>query len=184
MSNSLNVTAAKPKKGGAIYTAPLGSTLPLDAVESLDAAFVSLGYVSNDGLTNDTSISSENIRAWGGDVVNSVQTEFSDTFAYTLIESLNVDVLKEVYGQTNVTGTLETGITIEVNSGEKPEHPIVVDTILKGGILKRMVLPLAKVIKIDPINYKDDENIGYTVTVQALTDNKGNTHYEYIAKGA
>lgn len=184
MSNSLLVTAAKPKKGGAIYTAPLGTTLPLDAVMSLNAAFKSLGYVSEDGLTNENSITSENIKAWGGDVVNTVQTESSDSFTYTLIEGLNVEVLKEIYGASNVTGTLEAGITINVNSADKPEHVIIVEMIMKGGVLKRIVLPIAKITEIEPITYKDNENVGYGVKVQALPDAKGNTHYEYIAKGA
>lgn len=184
MSNTLLVTAAKPKKGGAIYTAPLGTTLPLDAVEALDEAFKSLGYVSEDGLTNENSITSENIKAWGGDVVNTVQTESSDSFTYKLIEGLNIEVLKEIYGANNVSGTLETGITINVNSSDKPEHVIVIDMILKGGNLKRIVLPVAKITAIDPITYKDNENVGYGVTVQALPGADGDTHKEYIAKGA
>lgn len=184
MSNSLLVTAAKPKKGGAIYTAPLGTKLPLDAIAKLDPAFKSLGYVSDDGLTNENSITSENIKAWGGDVVNSVQTDSSDSFTYKLIEGLNIDVLKEIYGDNNVSGTLEKGITINVNSSDKPEHVIVIDMILKGGHLKRIVLPVAKITAVDPITYKDNENVGYGVTVQALPGPDGDTHKEYIAKGA
>lgn len=42
------VTSAKPKVKGAIYNAPLGSTLPTDASSELDAAFKALGYVSED----------------------------------------------------------------------------------------------------------------------------------------
>ena len=46
MSNVANVSTAKPKVGGAIYSAPLGTTLPVDATTALDVAFKSLGYIS------------------------------------------------------------------------------------------------------------------------------------------
>ena len=48
-------------------------------------------------------------RLGGGDTVMNVTTAKPDTFAYTLIEAMNVDVLKEVYGTANVTGDLTNG---------------------------------------------------------------------------
>ena len=39
MANAEHVSAAKPKTGGAIYRAPLGTTLPTDASTALNAAF-------------------------------------------------------------------------------------------------------------------------------------------------
>lgn len=182
MSKVENVSTAKPKVGGAVYSAPLGTTLPVDAATELHEDFKSLGYISEDGLTNANSPESENIPAWGGDIVASVQTSKEDTFSYTLIESMNVNVLKEVYGQDNVTGTLDTGITIKANAQELEEHALVIDMILKGGNLKRVVIPNGKVSEIGEINYQDSEAIGYETTVQALPDDEGNTHYEYIQK--
>ena len=162
-----NVSAGKPKIGGAIHTAPVGTTLPTSATEALDAAFVDLGYVSSDGLTNSTNLEVE-----------------EDTFKYTLIEAKNKNVVGYVYGEDNVTGDLDTGLVIKVNNSDVPERSIVIDMILRDNVLKRIVIPSCKISEVEDIVYGDEEAIGYGTTVDCTPDADGNTHLEYLQKSS
>ena len=178
------VTVGKPKKGGAIFRAPIGTELPTDTSTPLNEAFKALGYASEDGFVNSNSPESDSIRAWGGDTVYTYQSSKTDTFTFTLIEALNVDVLKAVYGDANVTGTLESGVTIKANGDEQQECAWVVDMILRGNVAKRIVIPSAKVSEVGDISYVDEEAVGYETTITANPDADGNTHYEYIKSAA
>ena len=181
-NTATNVTTGKPAKAGAIFFAPLGTTLPTDSDTALDNAFKALGYVSEDGLTNDNSPESDQVKAWGGDTVLVIQSSKEDTFTFKLIEVKNVDVLKFVYGSTNVSGDLDTGITINVNNKDVEEVSIVIDMILSDNTAKRIVIPTAKISEVSDIVYGDEEAVGYETTTDCIPDSSGNTHYEYILK--
>jgi len=180
MSNTANVSAGKPKIGGAIYRAPLGTTLPTSVEAVLNEAFVCLGYVSDAGLVNANTATSTAIKAWGGDTVLDVQTDKPDTYQFTLLEVLDPNVLKAVYGDSNVSGTLETGITVNANSTEQTDCCWVVDMIMRNDAKKRIVIPAGKVTAVGNITYSDSAAVGYDTTVSCHPDTAGNTHYEYI----
>ena len=103
--NAAYVTAGKPKVGGAIWRAPVGTPIPSDAKTALNAAFKSLGYISDDGVKNENKLDTDDVKAWGGNTVASLLKEKTDKFEVTLIEALNVEVLKTAFGSKNVTGT-------------------------------------------------------------------------------
>lgn len=186
MSTQANVSTGKPKIGGAIYRAPLGTALPTDATTALNEAFKNLGYVSEDGLVNSNTAESESIKAWGGDVVANLQTEKPDTFTATFIEAMNEDVLKATYGDSNVSGTLAAGLTIKANSKVLPVASWVVEMVL-GDHMKRIVIPQGQVTEVGDIEYKDDTVIGYPLTISAYPggwpdENDEDTHKEYIVE--
>lgn len=177
MATVTNVAAGKPKIGGAVSFAPTTATLPTDATTAL-AGFTNLGYISEDGLTQSVERTTENIKAWGGDVVLNIQTEFVETFSFKLIESLNVDARKAVFGDANVSGALSTGITTIINSKEMPEKAWVIDMVARDAVT-RIVVPNGKVTAIGEISYTDSDAIGYDITVTAFPDSSGNASYEY-----
>lgn len=180
MPTTNKVSAGKPKVAGAVYRAPLGTTLPTDATTTLATAFVDMGYISEDGVTNSNSPETEKIRAWGGQTVLIVSTEKPDTFQLTFLESLNSNVLQSVYGADNVTVGNGT-ISVKANAAELENYVYVIDFALRGGALKRTVIPIGALSELGDIVYKDDEAVGYEVTLDCLPDSAGNTHYEYIS---
>ena len=109
-----------------------------------------------------------------------VQTDKTDTLAFTLLEVLNTDVLAAVHGSANVSGTLAAGITVEVNADLQEEAVWVIDMVLNGNTAKRIVAPAAVISAMADVVYKDDEAIGYGVTLTCMPDSSDNTHYEYI----
>ena len=180
MPDATKVSVGKPKVGGAVHWAPLGTSLPTSATASLAAAFVELGYVSEDRLTNNNSPESDTVKAWGGDTVLTLQTDRPDTFALTLLEAMNEDVLKTIYGSSNVTADGSGNLTVKATAVEMPSGAWVFDMILKGGRAKRIVVPNGTISELGEITYKDDEAVGYNITITDVPDNSGVYHYEYI----
>lgn len=179
MPKAQNVSTGKPAIGGAIHRAPLGTPLPTSVDDVLDAAFLDMGFVSEDGVTNSNTRSSESIKAWGGTTVLTSQTEYADNFQMVFIEAKNPNVLKTVFGDGNVSGDIDSGITVKANAGELDRASYVIDTILNGA-KKRIVLPDAGISEVGDVVYVDNDVIGYDVTLAAMPDEAENTHYEYI----
>lgn len=179
-NNANNVTAGKPRVAGSVYRGATSASLPTDATSSIAAAFKALGYISEDGVKNNNSPETENIKAWGGDVVLNTLTGKEDTFTFKLIEAMNVDALAAVYGSGNVSGTLQSGITVKANASSSEAAAYVIDMVLKNNVLKRIVIPNATVSEVAEIAYTDNDAVGYEVTITAVPDSSGYTHYEYI----
>lgn len=176
-----NVSTGKPAVAGAIYVESAStSQLPTSATATL-TGFTSLGFISEDGLTNANTSDSTPVKEWGGATVLTIENNYNDTFQFTLLESLNPDVLKEVFGAGNVTGSaLSTGYTVKVKPEQHNAKKWVVDMVMNGGVLKRICLPAAAISAVAEIAYRSDEAVGYNVTLTCTPDGSGNTHYEYI----
>ena len=179
-NTATNVTTGKPKVSGAVFVAPKGTTVPNDATSKLPAAFVCLGYVSENGLSNANEMDVSSIKVWGGSIVYRSLSELNDAFSLALVESENVDVLKAVYGSQNVTQDAHGNISVDVKIEDPEERVWVFELALRGDKAKRMVIPDGAITARETITYNDSDAVAYGITVSAYPDANGITHHEYI----
>lgn len=179
-NTATNVSTGKPNISGAVYVAPMTATLPTDATTALGADYVCLGYVSEDGLENNNELDVSEIKAWGGNIVYRSLNGLDDTFSLSLIESENVDVLKNVYGDANVTLDADDNVTINIVAEDPQEKIWVFELAMRGGRAKRIVIPDGAVTARETITYNDSDAVAYGITVSAYPDSTGKTHVEYL----
>lgn len=180
--SEVKVTTGKPKVGGAVFRAPIGTAIPTDATTALAVAFKNLGYISEDGISNENARGTNEIKAWGGDTVLNPQTSKSDKFSMAFLDTKDVEVMKAVYGDSNVTGDLTSGITVKVNAEELTAAVWVIDMVTTDGDPKRICIPDGTVTEVGEITYKDGDAVTFDVTISCVPDTEGNTHYEYLKK--
>ena len=84
------VTTGKPAVGGAVWVGPVDATLPTDATTEIDTSvFSDLGYCSEDGLKEQGELTTEDIKEWGGQVVDSDETEKTVSMIIHYLDSLH-----------------------------------------------------------------------------------------------
>jgi hypothetical protein len=176
-----NVSTGKPKVGGAIFVAPAGTAVPTDATTPLAGAFVNLGYVSEDGLTNTVATDTNDIKAWGGSTVLTQQTSYKETFSFGLIEQRE-SALAQYYGPENVEVDGDGNITVKHNANTLPEQVAVVETVLADGRIQRTVIPKAKMSdRSGDVTRTDGDAITYPIVWDTSPDANGDTAIDYIA---
>ena len=139
---------------GAVYVAPTGTTAPTASGSSLDAAFIDLGYVSSDGITEGIDKSTTQIRSWqDGSLVREIVSEGTYSLDMTFIETKEA-VLELYYGSAITTGelglnpratgdasrsllTLLTAVLLSVFTFRRQRSPLLASVLLP--LVKRLV---------------------------------------------
>lgn len=183
--NAELVNAFSPKVSGGIRVAPKGTDLPTDATTELPEAYVSLGYVSEDGVSREYSVDKEKIQAWGGNTVKQLTSSTEANLSFSLIETSNLDALRFVYGNDAVDGDAEAGeYVVDLGTAEAPEMVIVIDMYDKSaGNLARIVIERGQVAELGEVAYKHGEISALEVTVTALEGSDGQLIREYHKSG-
>ena len=154
---------------GAVYVAPTGTTAPTTSSSALDIAFVDLGYVSADGITENIDRTTNQIRAWqNGSLVREVTSEGTYSVDMTFIET-NEAVLELYYGTTNALGQFDIDPT---TTGGR--QSFVID-VVDGSIVERIYIPAGEITSVGTRTLASGEAVGYQVTITAYADTDSTT---------
>lgn len=177
-NNTDNVSSAKGVKGGYIFRAPVGTTLPTDIKTTLDTAFKVLGFISEDGYVETLETDSEDIVDMNGDLMDSPQTSRVESAQFTLAE-IKAETLKVQYGEENVTDA-DGIITVKHNGDSVTTSAYVLELLLKNGRRWRKVVPKGQSSELDDLTIAVGELCARAITMKYLTDDDGNTCYDYF----
>ena len=178
MANVANITSSNPGRAGVFYRAPLGATVPTSAIDQLDALYEDQGIVGEDGVAQAITRDTEDVKAYGGDTVYTLQTDYGQEFTVTVYESTNVPTLKTVFGDDNVTVDDEGNITVLHNKSRLPRSTVVFDHLIDQGV-KRQVAEQAQVVSVGDIVNVHTDIVKYELTIKLYPDVNGNVLVEY-----
>lgn len=177
-NTTANVSAAKGVKGGYIFSAPVGTELPTDIETDLNEAFKVLGFISEDGYVESIEEDSNDIVDMNGDLMDSSNSGRVESAEVTLAE-IKAETLKRQYGAENVTDA-DGVITVKHNSNSHGSFSYILELLLKDGRRWRKVVPVGQSSELGELTIASTELCQRPLTIKYLTDEQGNTCYDYI----
>ena len=178
-NSTANVSYGKFLSGGYFFLAPAGTDLPTDNSTPLDAAFVNMGFLGDDGVNFSDSSSTETAFDANGDSIATSQGEIEKTFTVTFRE-IKAANLKILYGDANVSDTGGT-ITVHDKGPNATTYVAVFEIRLKDGRKWRRIVPQCQPGELGDQSIVYNELVGREITMTALLDAETGDYYtDYI----
>lgn len=178
-NSTANVSYGKFLSGGYFFLAPSGTTLPTDNTTTLDAAFLNMGFLGDDGVNFSDSSSTETAYDANGDSIATSQGEIEKTFTVTFRE-IKKDSLAVLYGSANVTDA-EGKLTVHDKGPNSATYVGVFEIRLKDGRKWRRVVPQCQPGELGDQTIVYNELVGRELTMAALLDSTSGSYYiDYI----
>lgn len=173
---------------GALARGNVLTTIPTDitAAQTAIASWATSGYVSEEGASLSTSISTTDIREWNRNTVRRLLEEFDGTVTLTLIQ-LDGESAKQCFGADNVTVTPANnthGEQLHINLGAHLDAPQGWALRMKDGDMKMLVLiPNGQVTSGVDITFAANAAINLPITISANDDGTGESIHIYTDDG-
>lgn len=152
------------------YTAPLGSPAPTDVTTDWDASFNVLGLLSEDGMTETSSDTTDDKYAHGGILIRTTRSKHKATMKIIALEDNPV-----VYSLMRPGSTASTSGEITTRNVKVPGRNNVAFglELHDGDVISRRVIPSGEIFDIADIKISDSDLVQYEMTINIYPDADG-----------
>lgn len=167
--------------GGQVYVAPVGTTLPADVDASLNAAFVGLGYTSDDGVSFSVARETTDFGAWQSfDPIRSVLASREIQATFQLLQ-WNEDTVPLAFGGGAVAGTTGSW-SYDAPSPEDgiDERALILEAV-DGDSVTRLLFARGVVIDAVEAQFNRTNMSALPITFKALAPTDGNPIYRILS---
>lgn len=148
---------------GSVSYAPVGTTAPTSATAALPAAWLDLGYLNEDGITENIEQTAEDLRAWQNNaVVRTVVTEAAARYNFVAIETKKAVI--ELY----YAGTITTDQIVVDPAATGGRKSFVID-VIDGAKTQRIYIAEGEVTERGERTITSTDLVGYPMTITAYT---------------
>lgn len=169
---------------GQVYVAPIGTALPAGPVTGLNAAFIGLGYINEDGPTVNVNPDFQDFMAW---------QEFAPVRVDKTAQNAQVSFALQQWDEDTVPLAFGGGSVSTVSGGYRynlpdpttglDERALVIE-IQDGSEHDRWVFPRALAIEAVETNYRRSVEALLPITMRILTPSGGGSPGYYLTDSA
>lgn len=170
---SLDATEVRVGITGEVFRGEITSPAPTTSVSVLDATYLGLGYVSEDGVTENWDDSVDNIVAWqNATTVRAATTESTGSISFTLIQT-NGGVLETFHRGSVMAEPTAGNFRLDVKPVTADPRRWILD-VVDGTKHVRIYIGNGEVTERGEIMYQNGEPVGYPLTITCYPDSNGN----------
>lgn len=169
---------------GGAWVSPLGTAQPTDPAAAPTGAWLAIGAISEDGLTNGVDEDSEQFTPWGlGSPFRTVVTSSIRTFAFTAWET-NRPIVKSLQYRIDVADLVPvSGVTtFAETASQAPDRRSWLFDVYDGDVWERFFVPEGEITERSDVTYQNGEMAGYEWTISTYPDASNNlVYHSYMA---
>lgn len=153
--------------GGAVFYAPKGTSLPETWDEKLNAGFIPVGILSEDGVSEGHSVESNKIKGWPSGMTVRVSTTGTEkTMTFTMLE--NSPLSAKLYYGADEPVKAGTGARIDIPEATGVVEGAFVIEKHDGDVIERRCLELGQVTDRGDLTANNEDAAGKEVTLESV----------------